>query len=124
MPTGLASTTLGNPTFSYGNNQPDTNFDANGNRTTDGTNQLYYDGENRISAIGSTIHYAYDEQGRRFKKKLDGGDTTYYLYGLTGLMSEFSTNSTVSDHTCCHFNRPFGISRWGANGHGSDASCI
>ena len=37
-----------------------------------------------------TATYAYDGDGRRMKKTV-GSETMYYLYGVVGLISEFST---------------------------------
>jgi RHS repeat-associated protein len=42
------------------------------------------------------VSYGYDYDGRRVKKTVSG-TTTYYFYGETGLMSEFTTVNTGSD---------------------------
>lgn len=74
-------------------------YDDAGNLTYDGTYHYYYDAENRVCQIGSSaIAYAYDQAGRRIKKT-SGGSTTYYFYGLTGLMSEFTTSGSPSNAT-------------------------
>jgi hypothetical protein len=48
------------------------------------------------SAPGVT--YKYDGAGRR-TVTTTAAETTYYFYGQTGLMSEFSTSNTIADAT-------------------------
>ena len=70
------------------------------NLVDDGPNSYFYDAESRLYKINSTdVQYAYDDAGRRIKRKITIGAstvTTYYVYGLTGLMSEFSTTTGAS----------------------------
>jgi hypothetical protein len=42
---------------------------------------------------GGAAVYAYDGEGRRMKKTV-GSETTYYFYGVGGLLSEFTTANT------------------------------
>ena len=97
-PDGLAIGRVGSPSLAYWNNKMiGYNHDAAGNVTYDGSHHFYYDAENRLYKINSTdVEYAYDHAGRRIKRKV-GSVTTYYVYGLTGLMSEFSTSDSDSD---------------------------
>jgi YD repeat-containing protein len=98
-PSGLASGRVGSQTTaSWTNNKLSSGwtYDAAGNLTDDGPNNYFYDAENRLIQINSSdVQYAYDYAGRRIKRTV-GSVTTYYLYGLTGLMSEFSTVSGVT----------------------------
>jgi len=97
-PSGLASGRVGSQTMASwtGNRFSGWTYDDNGNVTYDGTNHFYYDAENRLIQIDSTDYqYAYDYAGRRILRKT-GSVTTAYLYGLTGLLSEFSTTSGVT----------------------------
>ena len=95
-PTGLASGRVGSPSLTYADNKiSGWGYDAAGNLTNDGVggHNYTYDAENRLIQIDSSaIQYAYDYAGRRIKRTVSG-TTTYYFYGLTGLMSEFSTQS-------------------------------
>jgi RHS repeat-associated protein len=101
-PTGLASSRLGSPSLAYADNKVSgLGYDATGNMTNDGVggHNYTYDAENRLVQVDSSaIQYAYDYAGRRIKKTV-GSTTTYYFYGLTGLMSEFSTSTSPSNAT-------------------------
>jgi RHS repeat-associated protein len=97
-PSGLASGRVGQQTTaSWTNNKfSGYTYDEAGNLQADGTGTYFYDAESRIYKINSTdVLYAYDYAGRRIKRKI-GSVTTYYVYGMTGLMSEFSTTSGAS----------------------------
>jgi len=97
-PSGLAVGKVGSQTSGYANNRNNAfTHDPDGNVTNDGSGHTYaYDGENRIRQVdGGTIQYVYDGEGQRVKKTV-GSTTTFYLYGLTGLMSEFSTTPGVT----------------------------
>ena len=91
-PSGLASSKVGAQTMVYFNNRNTSwGYDAAGNVTNDGLHSYAYDGEGRIKYVdGGAVQFVYDGDGRRVKK-IAGSTTTYYFYGLTGLMSEFST---------------------------------
>jgi RHS repeat-associated protein len=99
----LADGRVGEPQISYYNNKNTDStwaYDAAGNLIDDGSSpggHIYsYDAENRLIQIdSSSTQYAYDAGGRRVKRTANSV-TTYYLYGLTGLMSEFSTASGAS----------------------------
>ncbi len=55
-------------------------YDANGNLTFDGTFTYGYDAENRLtsaSGAGNTVSYAYNAQGRRKRKTVNGMTTLY-----------------------------------------------
>ena len=55
-------------------------YDANGNLTSDGTYTFGYDSENRLisaSGAGNTASYAFDAQGRRKTKTVNGVTTVY-----------------------------------------------
>jgi RHS repeat-associated protein len=61
--------------------------------TNDGVNNYAYDGENRLKSVGGgAITYSYDGAGRMIKRTT-ASVSTYYLYGQTGLLSEFTTAS-------------------------------
>ena len=50
-------------------------YDGNGNLTSDGTFTFGYDAENRLTSAvgaGNTASYAYDAQGRRKTKAVNG----------------------------------------------------
>ena len=100
---GLATSLVAeqSPTFTGNrNNALSGDYDDAGNILTDGSHPLAYDGESRLKSVSSGgITYVYDGDGRRVKRIVSGGDTTYYLYGLTGLLSEFSTSSTDNNAT-------------------------
>ena len=98
VPSGLATARLGPQTSADYNDNKRTpasgwEYDSAGNLTYDTARHYYYDAENRLKQIeSSAIQYAYDYAGRRIKRTV-GGTTTYYFYGLAGLISEFSTES-------------------------------
>ena len=55
-------------------------YDGNGNLTSDGTFTLGYDAENRLisaSGAGNTVSYAYDAQGRRKMRTVNGVKTVF-----------------------------------------------
>ena len=55
-------------------------YDGNGNLTSDGTFTLGYDAENRLisaSGAGNTVSYAYDAQGRRKMRTVNGVTTVF-----------------------------------------------
>jgi RHS repeat-associated protein len=55
-------------------------YDSNGNLTSDGTYTLGYDAENRLvsaSGAGNAASYAYDAQGRRKSKTVNGASTIF-----------------------------------------------
>jgi len=55
-----------------------------------------YDGEGRLKSVGGgTITYAYDGDGRMIKRTVSS-TPTYYLYGQSGLLSEFTTATGVT----------------------------
>ena len=99
-PAGDATSRVGTQTFGYNNDNRNTLFtyDLAGNVTSDAPGRFFvYDAENRIRrAHGSAVQdtqYVYDASGRRVKKTNSSG-TTFYIYGLTGLLSEFTTVDT------------------------------
>src|SRR5204862_1793437 len=80
----------------WSNNRNTTFFSYNnaGGITNDGAHSYTYDAEGRITQVdGGAVTFGYDGDGRRVKKTV-GGITTIYLYGQTGLMSEFTTMNT------------------------------
>ena len=103
-PSGLASGRVGSQSSSYGspnttNRNASWTYDDSGNVTNDTSHTYTYDAESRLIQIDSSSNqYAYDAAGRRVKR-IAGGVTTYYIYGLTGLLSEFSTDTSLSDNT-------------------------
>src|SRR5262249_50115132 len=73
------------------NHRANFGYDPVGNVTNDGLHNYVYDAEGRITQIdGGLVVFGYDGDGRRVKKTA-GGVTTYYIYGQTGLLSEFTT---------------------------------
>ena len=86
-PTAVASTVSYTPNdlnqyTSVGTVTP--SYDGNGNLTGDGTFTYGYDGENRLisaTAAGVTASYAYDSQGRRKQKTVNGTKTVFVSEG-------------------------------------------
>lgn len=73
-------------------------FDASGNMTSDGVNQLAYDAEGRVTqntANGQVSSYAYDGLGRRTTKS-SGGATTAYIYSDSDLIAEYPVGGPAS----------------------------
>ena len=90
--TNTYQVTQGGSTTSY-------TYDANGNRTSDGTSTFEWDGENRLAAVkqGSTTlaSFAYDGLGRR-AQKVAGGVTITYVHDGDGVIEErFSSGPTL-----------------------------
>jgi RHS repeat-associated protein len=94
-PTGLATSRVGSQALAYWNNQNTAfSYDAAGNVTNDTIHNYAYDGESRmVQGDGGAIVYGYDFAGRRVRKTVEG-QTTFYLYGIGGLLSEFTTADT------------------------------
>jgi len=92
---GLAISKVGTQTSGYSNNRNTANtYDAAGNQTNDGIHSYGFNAENQITQMdGAAAEYAYDGDGRRMKKKV-GTETTYYFYGVPGLLCEFTTTNT------------------------------
>jgi len=93
-PQGLATGKVGTQTLGYNNNRVTTNtYDAAGNQTNDGLHNYTFNAENQMTQMdGGTAVYAYDGEGRRMKKTV-GSETTYYFYGVGGLLCEFTTTN-------------------------------
>jgi YD repeat-containing protein len=91
---------VGSQTLGYTNNRNlSLDYDNAGNVTYDGLHHHYYDTQNHLIQVDSSaIQYAYDGAGRGIRKTA-GGTTTFYFYGQTGLMSEFSTSTLPSSAT-------------------------
>ena len=102
-PTGLATSRVGSQALAYWNNRNTSfSYDAAGNVLNDTVHNYAYDGESRmVQGDGGPIAYGYDFAGRRVTRTV-GGQTTYYLYGIGGLLSEFTTADT-------------GVTGWSAN---------
>src|SRR2546422_9929075 len=47
---------------------------------------------------GGAATYAYDGEGRRMKKTV-GSETSYFFYGPSGVISEFTTSNTIVSAT-------------------------
>jgi RHS repeat-associated protein len=100
-PTGTSA--VASQSLGYSNNQlliscpgyPNNScYDASGNLLNDGLHNYTYDAESRMKLVdGGAVQFAYDGDGRRVEKTVNG-TTTYYIYGVTGLMSEFTTVDT------------------------------
>jgi RHS repeat-associated protein len=72
------------------NRNNDFGYDAAGNVTYDTVRYYNYDAENRLWRVDNgAVRYQYDAEGRRVKK-ITGSETTYYVYGQIGLLSEFT----------------------------------
>jgi len=93
-PYGLANTLvgLGTQSISYSSNRNSAlTYDSAGDVTNDGVNSYAYDGEGRLKSVGGgAITYDYDGDNQMIRRSTSSL-TTYYLYGQTGLLSEFST---------------------------------
>ena len=105
-PQGLAATNVGPQTIGYSNtnNIPNNrnvsfSYDAAGNQLNDGLHNYSFNADNQITQMDAgTASYAYDGEGRRIKKTYNG-ETTYYFYGLPGLLCEFTTSNAISTAT-------------------------
>jgi hypothetical protein len=94
-PRGLATSKVGTQTSGYSNNRNTSfTYDSSGNQTNDGLHNYSFNAENQITQMdaGAAV-YAYDGEGRRMKKTV-GSETTYFFYGVGGLLCEFSTTNT------------------------------
>jgi len=94
-PQGLATGKVGTQTFGYTNNRlTSSTYDTAGNQTNDGLHNYIFNAENQITQMdGGSAAYGYDGEGRRMKK-IVGLETTYYFYGVGGLLCEFTTTNT------------------------------
>jgi RHS repeat-associated protein len=95
-PAGVAVGKVNSQTFGYLFNKHASSFqyDGAGNIIGDGSHNYTYDAEGRVKLIdGGTVQFDYDSEGRRIKKTASG-TTTFYFYGLVGLMSEFTLTNT------------------------------
>jgi RHS repeat-associated protein len=84
--------------FNWGNNRADQfSYDAAGNMRTDALgNSLTYDAENRIIAVGSSVSYVYDGDGRRIRKTVSGVSVDF-LYDLGDhVVAEMSSGGSWS----------------------------
>jgi RHS repeat-associated protein len=110
--TGWAANRVANATNRSfdGNNRFDETgyaYDEAGNVTQvpsgGGTAAFAYDGEGRLTAVNTNqVQYVYDYAGRRVKR-ITAQETRYYVYGLTGLMSEFTTaDSGLTDERAAY----------------------
>jgi len=74
-------------------------YDAAGNLTNEGTggHTYTYNGKNQITQVdsGSGATYMYDGEGRRVKRTVNSV-STFYFYGLGGIISEFSTTGVAT----------------------------
>ncbi|MGH3266872.1 MAG: RHS repeat-associated core domain-containing protein [Trebonia sp.] len=86
-------------------------YDADGNLTSDGTFTYSYDAENRLVSVkqgGTAVaSYAYDAQGRRKAKTVDGTSTVYVTDADNRQVIEYDGSSGV-------------LERWYAFGRGPD----
>ena len=78
------------------NNQPNGyNYDSSGNMTVEPTvpqqNYMYFDGENRMTAIsgGNAASYSYDGNGMRVVKSVTGGTTTVSIFSGSSVIAEY-----------------------------------
>jgi hypothetical protein len=94
-PRGSATTKVGTQTSGYSNNRNTSfTYDSSGNQTNDGNHTYSFNAENQITQMdGGAAIYGYDGEGRRMKKTL-GSETTYFFYGVGGLLCEFSTTNS------------------------------
>src|SRR4029077_3072555 len=74
-------------------------FDSNGNLTSDGSRQFFYDWANRLvrvadSAGAEIVQYSYDGLGRRIRKRV-GGVTIRLLYSEARIIEEQNENGGV-----------------------------
>ncbi|MDD3020749.1 MAG: hypothetical protein PHX61_07195 [Alphaproteobacteria bacterium] len=70
-------------------------YDAAGNITDDDTNAYTWNAAGNLATLNSTAGvYTYDSQNRR-TKKVAGGTTTQYVYGLNGLLTGEYTSAGV-----------------------------
>jgi RHS repeat-associated protein len=79
-------------------------YDAAGNQTTYDPYSLEYDAENRNTIVKISgnpyVTYSYDGDGRRVKKQVTNGATTYYVYDAMGQMAvEYSTQAPAPGTT-------------------------
>lgn len=71
-------------------------YDDNGNLTYNGTFNLNFDTENRLTEVdnGNTASYKYDPFGRRIKKII-GSDTTYFFYADYQVIEERGNQEAI-----------------------------
>jgi len=72
-------------------------YDANGNLTSDGTNEYKWNARNQLIEVsgGTTASFAYDPFGRRVSKTLAGA-TTKLLYDGANVVQETKGSATVN----------------------------
>ena len=67
-----------------------------GNQLSDTAHSYAFSSENQaIQMDAGAATYEYDGEGRRAKETVNGG-TTYYFYGLSGIISEFTVRNTAA----------------------------
>ncbi|UPG96709.1 hypothetical protein L2Y97_13275 [Luteibacter aegosomatissinici] len=70
-------------------------YDARGNTTGKDSAILTFDGADRLTGITGHESYVYDAAGRRVKRSVTGGATTYYAYNAAGqLLWQYDAGTT------------------------------
>ena len=99
--TGLPEA-ISSATYNADNEQTELNskklgYDANGNLTSDGTNEYKWNARNQLSAItgGTTASFEYDPFGRRISKTI-GGTTTKVLFDGANAVQETKGSATAN----------------------------
>ena len=122
---------ISNQTFTYDANDRITTeiYDANGN-TLDSSGKIYsYDFENRIVGMnGSTVTIAYDGDGNRVAKTVNGVTTLYLVdtlnpTGYSQVIEEIASGTVQRAYTwglkLISQRQASGVSYYGFDGHGS-----
>jgi RHS repeat-associated protein len=103
-------------------------YDAVGNQTYYAPYALSYDAENRntgVSASGNPyVTFSYDGDGRRVKKLVHGGATSYYVYDALGQMiAEYSNQAPAITGTTYMFTDMLGSVRTITDQNGTVVEC-
>ena len=89
-----------NEQIQFNSSSPNLTYDANGNLTNDGTNTYTWDARNRLiaqSGPGVSASFSYDALGRRTRKTINGG-TTSYLYDGNDIVQEIGGGSVGASY--------------------------
>jgi RHS repeat-associated protein len=97
LPEAISSATYNADNEQTERNSKKLSYDANGNLTSDGTNEYKWNARNQLSAItgGTAASFEYDPFGRRISKTI-GGTTTKVLYDEANAIQETKGTATAN----------------------------